>query len=122
MKILMIALQILFIHVFLYLGAGVKALLAIPIPSSMIGLFLLFIALCLKIVKIEWVEKGAAWLIAELLLFFVPSAVGIINYDDIFSLQGLETILLIGVSTFIVMGTTAFVADKIFKKKDRETA
>ncbi|MEQ2525218.1 CidA/LrgA family protein [Robertmurraya yapensis] len=122
MKILMIALQILFIHVFLYLGAGVKALLGVPIPASMIGLFLLFIALCLKIVKLEWVEKGAGWLIAELLLFFVPSAVGIINYDDIFSLQGLETILLIGVSTFIVMGTTAFVADKIFKRKDRETA
>lgn len=69
MKILTIATQILFIHLFLLLGVGVKAFLSIPIPASMIGLLLLFLALCFKIVKLEWVEKGANWLIAELLLF-----------------------------------------------------
>ncbi|WP_019156703.1 CidA/LrgA family protein [Robertmurraya massiliosenegalensis] len=122
MKIIMIATQILFIHLFLFLGVGIKALLPIPIPASMIGLVLLFLALCLKIVKIEWVEKGATWLIAELLLFFVPAAVGIINYDEILSLQGFETLLLIGLSTLIVMGSTAFIADIIFKKKDRDPA
>ncbi|MEK4148027.1 CidA/LrgA family protein [Robertmurraya sp. FSL W8-0741] len=122
MKILTIATQILFIHLFLLLGVGVKAFLSIPIPASMIGLLLLFLALCFKIVKLEWVEKGANWLIAELLLFFVPAAVGIINYDEILSIQGLETLLLIAVSTLIVMGSTAFVADIIFKRKDRDPA
>lgn len=44
-------------------------IITIPIPASMIGLIVLFITLKLKIVKIEWVEKGATWLLAELLLF-----------------------------------------------------
>jgi holin-like protein len=86
----------------------------------MIGLILLFIALQLKIVKMEWVEKGAAWLLAELLLFFVPSAVGIINYNEILNIKGIETVILIAVSTFIVMGATGFTAEKIYNRSNRK--
>ncbi|HYK73499.1 MAG TPA: CidA/LrgA family protein [Pseudoneobacillus sp.] len=117
MKILTIILQILFIHIFLFLGAGVKHFISIPIPASMIGLVLLLIALFTKIVKIEWIEKGGNLLLAELMLFFVPSAVGIVNYNDILSWQGIEMVVIIGVSTFIVMATTAFTANFIQKRK-----
>jgi holin-like protein len=113
MKFAVIVLQVLFIHVFLFLGAALKEVIPLPIPASMFGLIILFLALYLKIVKLEWVEKGAKWLMAELLLFFVPSAVGIVNYDDILSLQGAEIVLLIGISTVIVLGMTALVAEKI---------
>lgn len=88
-----------------------------PIPASMIGLILLFGALMLKVVKLEWVEKGGNWLLAELLLFFIPSAVGIVNYNEILSLQGAETVLLIGFSTVMVMGSTAFIAEKLYNRK-----
>lgn len=87
----------------------------------MVGLILLLIALSLKIVKLEWVEKGGNWLLAELILFFIPSAVGIVNYDEIVSWQGAKTVLLIGLSTFIVIGVTAYTADmsdKIRKRSD----
>lgn len=120
MKIGVIILQILFIHVFLFLGAALKEIVALPIPASMFGLFLLFLALCLHIIKLEWIEKGANWLLAELLLFFVPSAVGIVNYDEIISFQGAEIVVLIGVSTVIVMGMTALIAEKVTKRKGSE--
>ena len=112
-KVLMVIIQILFIHVFLFLGMAVKMVLPLPIPASMVGLLILLLALILKIVKLEWVEKGGNWLLAELLLFFIPSAVGIVNYDEVMSWQGIESVLLIGVSTFIVIGTTAFMSEKI---------
>jgi holin-like protein len=115
-----IVLQVLFIHVFLFLGAALKEINPLPIPASMFGLILLFLVLYLKIVKLEWVEKGAKWLMAELLLFFVPSAVGIVNYDEILSLQGAEIVLLIGVSTVIVLGMTALVAERITGRKRGE--
>lgn len=121
MRIITIIIQILFIHIFLFLGALVKNLITIPIPASMVGLILLLIALSLKIVKLEWVEKGGNWLLAELILFFIPSAVGIVNYDEIVSWQGAKTVLLIGLSTFIVIGVTAYTADmsdKIRKRSD----
>jgi holin-like protein len=98
---------------------GIKMIITIPIPASMIGLIVLFITLKLKIVKIEWVEKGATWLLAELLLFFIPSAVGIVNYNEILNLKGIETVLLIAISTFIVMGATGFTAEKIYNRKRR---
>lgn len=117
MKLLIIIIQILFIHLFLFLGAAIKGVVPIPLPASMIGLILLFLGLKSKMIKLEWVEKGGNWLLAELLLFFIPSAVGIVNYDEIISLQGIKTVFLIGFSTVIVMGTTAFVAEKLQNRK-----
>lgn len=119
-KIITIILQILFIHIFLFLGSAVKAIIPIPIPAAMVGLLLLFLSLLLGIVKLEWVEQGGNWLLAELLLFFVPSAVGIVNYEEMLSWQGFISVLLIGLSTFIVIGSTAFIAEKLNNWKERE--
>jgi holin-like protein len=119
-KLITIILQILFIHVFLFLGSAVKAIVPLPIPAAMVGLLLLFLSLVLGIVKLEWVEQGGNWLLAELLLFFIPSAVGIVNYDEMLSWQGLKSVLLIGVSTFIVISSTAFIAEKLNNWKERE--
>ncbi|WP_394231673.1 CidA/LrgA family protein [Niallia oryzisoli] len=120
MKIMTIIVQILFIHVFLFLGSMLKAVFPVPIPASMVGLLLLLAALLLKIVKLEWIEQGGNWLLAELLLFFIPSAVGIVNYDELLSWQGIESVLLVGLSTFIVISSTAFIAEKVNNWKVRE--
>jgi holin-like protein len=120
MKLITIMIQILFIYLFLFLGTVVKAIVSLPIPASMIGLLLLLFALKLGIVKLKWIEQGGNWLLAELMLFFVPSAVGIVNYDEMLSWQGFETILLIGISTFIVIASTAYIAEKINNRKRKE--
>jgi holin-like protein len=119
-KILTIIGQIVFIYIFLLLGSVVKAIVPLPIPASMFGLLLLLLSLTLGIVKLEWLEQGGNWLLAELMLFFVPSAVGIINYDEMLSWQGLESVLLIGISTFIVISSTAYIAEKINNRKGKE--
>lgn len=121
MKVLKVILQICFLHVFLLLGAVLKYFVPLPIPASMFGLFLLFAALCCHIIKLEWVDQGAKWLMAELLLFFIPSAVGIINYEEIFSIQGLGIVCLIVISTMIVMGITAWTAEKVSAAKKGES-
>ncbi|MBI0575815.1 CidA/LrgA family protein [Neobacillus cucumis] len=117
MKLLKICLQIACIYLFLILGMAIKSVIHGPIPASMIGLILLFIALKLKVIKLEWIEQGGKWLLAELLLFFVPSAVGVVNYKEIMGIEGIETIALIIFSTIIVMGTTAFVSEKIYNHR-----
>jgi holin-like protein len=119
MKLIKIIIQILFINLFLLIGVAVKSIVNVPIPASMFGLIILFLALMLNIVKLKWVEQGGKWLLAELLLFFVPSAVGIVNYKEILGWQGIETVVLIIFSTMIVMGTTAYVAEKLYNRKSR---
>jgi holin-like protein len=120
MKLGIIILQVCFLYIFFFLGTALKQMIPLPIPASMFGLFLLFLALCCKVIKLEWVEQGAKWLLAELLLFFVPSAVGIVNYQQIISFQGVEIVLLISFSTMIVMGMTALTAEKISVRKRSE--
>jgi holin-like protein len=120
MKLGIIILQVCFLYVFFFLGTALKQIIPLPIPASMFGLFLLFLALCCKVIKLNWVEQGAKWLLAELLLFFVPSAVGIVNYQQIISFQGVEIVLLIAFSTMIVMGMTALTAEKISVRKRSE--
>ena len=119
MKLITIIIQILFIYLFLFLGTVVKAIVSLPIPASMIGLLLLLFALKLGIVKLKWIEQGGNWLLAELMLFFVPSAVGIVNYDEMLSWQGFETILLIGISTFIVIALLPILLRKSITEKER---
>lgn len=120
MKLGIIIIQVCFLHVFLFLGMALKQIIPLPIPASMFGLFLLFLALYCKVIKLKWVEQGAKWLMAELLLFFIPSAVGIVNFQQIISIQGVEIVLLIAISTMIVMGMTALTAEKISARKSSE--
>ncbi|WP_338469509.1 CidA/LrgA family protein [Niallia sp. XMNu-256] len=119
-KLITITIQILFIHMFLFLGNVIKTLVPLLIPASMVGLLLLFLALWLGIIKLEWVEQGGNWLLAELLLFFIPSAVGIVNYEEMLSWQGLKSVFLVGLSTFIVISSTAFIAEKLNNWKAKE--
>lgn len=117
LKTITILSQLALIHVFYFAGVGLAHILSLPVPGSIVGLVLLLLSLFAGIVKLEWIEKAGGWLLAELLLFFVPSAVGILNYKEILNWQGLETVLLILISTFIVMAATGFTAEKLYRRK-----
>lgn len=111
-KMVIILLQVALIHVFLLIAIGIKELLSIPLPTTIIGLLLLFFALYFKLIKLEWVEQGGRWLMAELLLFFVPSTVGIVNYQELVSVQGIWLMLIIFLSTIIVLGMTGAIVQR----------
>ena len=54
-----------------------------PIPATVIGLILLFICLVTGILKIENIKEKSDFLLGNMAFFFVPAAVGIINYFDL---------------------------------------
>lgn len=107
-----IILQIGVIHLFLFAAIGLKKWLSIPLPETIIGLVLLFLALHFKIVKLEWVEQGGRWLMVELLLFFIPSTVGIVNYQELLSLDGVWILITIFISTMTVIGVTGLIVQR----------
>ncbi|MTH53465.1 CidA/LrgA family holin-like protein [Bacillus mangrovi] len=119
MNVIRIIIQIGFIHCFYLGGVWVKEVLSLPVPAGILGMFFLLAALFLQIIKLKWVEKGAAWLLAELLLFFVPSAVGIVDYHELFGWLGIKMLGIILVSTLIVMGATALTAERIHLRRKR---
>lgn len=82
----------------------------LPLPGSIVGIFILVLLLQTKIISIKQVELGANLLLAELLLFFIPSAVGIIKYENLLEANGVRILLIIAAGTVIVMASTGLVA------------
>lgn len=91
--------------VFLFFTLGELAgwLLNGFIPGSVMGMILLFAALCLKIVKPQRIKPVAEFLCDNMALFFVPAGVGIVNALDILSQYWQAVLIACAVSTVIVI-------------------
>lgn len=121
MKVLRITAQVFLIHAFFLMGEGFVHLSGLPIPGNLAGLGFLFAALSLGWIKMSWVEEGARWLLAELLLFFIPSAVGIVQYPQVMSIHGWPVWLTIAVGTVFVMACTGLLADRLYRRNREVT-
>ena len=97
-------------------GEALQRLLPLPIPGSVWGLALLFLALCLGIVKTEQVKDAASFLISVMPLMFVAPAVGIVENWSLISDQLLPIFLLLAASTFLTFGISGKLAQLIIKK------
>ncbi|WP_018675607.1 CidA/LrgA family protein [Riemerella columbina] len=101
---------------FLALGELIVYFTHIKFPSSLIGMFLLTIALHFKWIKVEWVKGIADFLLNNLGLFFIPSCVGIMLYFDIIGKNLVAIMLSIIISTALVILVTGKVYQFIRKK------
>ncbi|ROS05378.1 holin-like protein [Sinobacterium caligoides] len=118
-KLTQLAVQVLVLSLF---AAGVSwlvAVLAIPLPASVCGLFLLLLLLALRVIPEHWLQLGAAWLTGELLLFFIPPVVSVIKYPEIVQHYGVSIIGAIVSSCLVVMLGTAWIVDAVFVLESR---
>ncbi|MEV3813216.1 CidA/LrgA family protein [Aeromonas allosaccharophila] len=89
--------------------------LHLPLPANLTGMLLLLACILLGVVKAQWFEAGARWLLAEMLLFFVPAVVAVVNYQDLLLQEGWRIMVVLLVSTTLVLGTTALVVDRVYR-------
>ena len=54
--------------------------LRLPLPANIVGMLLLLALIMLRVMPLDWVKAGSSWLLAEMLLFFVPAVVAVVNY------------------------------------------
>lgn len=107
-----------FIVLFFYaLGELVGWLLQGFIPGSVIGMILLFAALCFKWVKPERIKPVARFLCDNMALFFVPAGVGIINALDILSRHWQAVLVACAVSTVCVIVVVASIQQWFEKRR-----
>ncbi|MCM3700896.1 CidA/LrgA family protein [Paenibacillus macerans] len=114
--------QVAILFLFTFAMNEIAKLLHLPIPGSILGIFVLFTLLKTNIVKLAWIEQGANWLLAELLLFFIPSAVGIMKYMPLLESEGVRILIVVIFSTLIVMISSGLVASRISKRKERQSS
>jgi holin-like protein len=111
--------QIIFFIVVSLLMNSLADWLHLKIPGSILGIFLVFILLKTKMIKLEWIDLGAKWLLAEMLLFFIPPAASMIQYKTLLLGSGLRILLVIICSTLAVMICAGLIAERIAKQRER---
>ncbi|GLC87607.1 putative integral membrane protein YxzK [Lysinibacillus piscis] len=102
------------------MGVGIVSLWHLPFPASIVGLLLLLAALMQKIVKVEYIQDGAGFLISILTLFFIPATVGIIDYPELVSIKGMLVVISVIVSTLLAIYVTGVVTQFIEKRERKE--
>ncbi|CAB3687489.1 CidA/LrgA family protein [Trinickia soli] len=86
--------------------------LDIPVPGGVIGLAALLALLLTGGVAPRWVKAGADWLLSDMLLFFVPAAVAVVQYGGLFKSDGWRLALVVVFGTLTVMVAVAFTVDQ----------
>ncbi|MDS3993686.1 antiholin-like murein hydrolase modulator LrgA [Staphylococcus capitis] len=121
--------QALTLAVILLISEIIESFIPIPMPASVIGLVLLFIALCTGIVKLGQVESVGTALTNNISFLFVPAGISVINSLPILSQSPVLIILLIIISTILLLISTGFasqllVTKSLFpsKEKNEETS
>lgn len=89
--------------------------LHLPLPANLTGMLLLLACIFLGVVKAQWFSAGARWLLAEMLLFFVPAVVAVVNYQELLLQEGWRIMIVLVISTILVLGTTALVVDRVYR-------
>ena len=102
-KLSRIIFQVIILYLFYMLGSYIVELLPFSFPGSIVGLFILFACLILKIVPVNLIKDGAGFLLAFLALFFVPATAGIMDYPELISVTGLLTIITLIISTILTI-------------------
>lgn len=89
--------------------------LHLPLPANLVGMVLMFSLILCRVIPLSWVRAGSRWLLAEMLLFFVPAVVAVVNYVQLLMVDGWRIFAVIALSTLMVLGATAWVVDKVYR-------
>lgn len=106
-------LQIIGLYGLNWVGTLLQKALHLPLSGSIIGLLLLFLLLYFKLLPEALLETGAKALLKVLPFLFLPSVLGIMQEGTFFREKGLLFITLVIISTFLTMGTTAWVTERV---------
>jgi holin-like protein len=118
-KLLRMIGQIMILWVIFWLGNQFTNITGLPIPGTVFGMVLLFCLLLSGIVKLSYIQEAADFLLKHMLFFFIPVAVGLMDWGAVFYEHALvlTTALVIGaVLPFFTVGIITQLLHKGEKK------
>ncbi|GGF78733.1 CidA/LrgA family protein [Rhizobium wenxiniae] len=92
-------------------GEAVSRSTGLPIPGSVLGLFALLYLLITGTIRLSTMRRGANVLLADMLLFFVPAVLAVLDHSEFLGLVGLKVLAVIFAGTLMVMCMTALAVD-----------
>ncbi|MGN0351127.1 MAG: CidA/LrgA family protein [Roseburia sp.] len=100
-----------------FLGEVLKTILPFPIPASIYGLVLMFLALEFKIIKLEQVKETGKYLIEIMPLMFIPAGVGLLEAWGDLKPICVQVVVIMVVSTIVVMGISGRVTQWVIRSE-----
>lgn len=113
MKLFREALIILGIYL---LGELLSSLLKLPIPGNILGMIILFILLCMKVIKVDNISTVTNFLLNHLSFFFIPAGVGLMTSLGIIRSTWWQLLIVCLSTTIIIIGVTGIIVQSISKK------
>lgn len=92
-------------------GEAISRGTGVPVPGSVIGLFALLCLLTSGTLHLSSMRRGAQFLLADMLLFFVPAVLAVLDHSEFLGLVGLKVLAVILAGTLMVMCMTALAVD-----------
>ncbi|MGF0064333.1 CidA/LrgA family protein [Lachnospiraceae bacterium SGI.085] len=105
-----------------FIGEVLKYIVPLPIPASIYGLVILFIALETGIIKLSAVKDTAKFLIEIMPLMFIPAGVGLLESWGVLQPVLLPVAVITVVATIIVMGVSGVVTQAVIRKEKKAKA
>ncbi|MDN2710196.1 CidA/LrgA family protein [Janthinobacterium sp. SUN118] len=102
-----------------WLADQAAAALHLPFSGGVVGLFVLVALLLAGWVRPAAIELGANWLLANMLLFFIPLVVSVVQFTQLLKSQGLMLFVNIGLGFACVMLATALTVEWVCRYERR---
>ena len=87
--------QLMIIFMISLVGEGISSVFHLPVPASIIGLVLLFLALQFKLLRLRHISMVGNFLLANMTILFLPPAVGIMDKFQVIAPYLLPIILIV---------------------------
>ncbi len=107
------------IMIFSALGELLQRLLPFPIPASVYGMVLLFLALATKLLPKEAVKGTGSFLVSILPLLFVVPVVGLVSNFELIAQNFIPIVITIAVPTVITFWVSGLVTQMLLKKEGK---
>ena len=118
-KFLKIVFQIVMLYVLYRIGEWIADAFNLIIPGSVIGMVLLIILLFTRLLKVEWIEEGAGFMVKHLPFFFIPAFIGLMVYYKIFAGKGFLLLIIVIFSTVLVMVVSGLIGERFKHREER---
>ena len=87
--------QLMIIFMISLVGEGISSVFHLPVPGSIIGLVLLFLALQFKLLRLRHISMVGNFLLANMTILFLTPAVGIMDKFQVIAPYLLPIILIV---------------------------
>ncbi len=110
-RIVYTLLQVLGLIAAWYIADRASFWLGLPFSGGVVGLIVMVGLLQCGVLRPAVIEQGADWLLSNMLLFFVPLVVSVVQFTGLLKADGLRLFAAIGVGFICVMLATAFTVE-----------